>query len=107
LCIALCFERFALSAGYEFVSVLHKAGGLAPLRIGCRVVPDKPEVYYSPDIVLSAVEPSTAELLELSRLSTFGGKLVYAASRNRQYHTWVAQERKDPRSMPLKRAFVR
>eukprot|EP00884_Botryococcus_braunii_P014175 jgi/Botrbrau1/22759/Bobra.0132s0090.2 len=93
-------------AGYEYVSVLHKAGGLAPLRVGCRLVPDKEEVYF-PDILLSAVEPSTADLLELSRLSGFNGKLQYFPSRNRQYHTWMGYERKDPRSMPLKRAFVR
>lgn len=62
---------------------------------------------YSPDILLSAVEPSTAELLELSRLSGFNGKLQYFPSRNRQFHTWMGYERKDPRSMPLKRAFVR
>ena len=58
--------------------------------------------------LLSAVEPPTAALLELARLAPFGaGRISYAPSRNRQAHAYAVTERRDARSLPLKRVFIR
>ncbi|EIE18073.1 hypothetical protein COCSUDRAFT_26470 [Coccomyxa subellipsoidea C-169] len=97
-----------LRAGYESVSVLSKHGGLAPLRIGFwrQKAPGKPPGYV-PDALLCAVEPPAAQLLELSRLAAFGEGLTYAPSRNRQCHLYAVTQRRDPRSLALKRVFVR
>jgi hypothetical protein len=98
----------ACAAGYDSVSVLSKHGGLAPLRIGFwrQAAPGKPPAYM-PDALLSAVEPLAAQLLELPRLYEFGEGLTYAPSRNRQCHMYAVTERKDARSLALKRVFVR
>ncbi|CAL8465869.1 g5405 [Coccomyxa elongata] len=97
-----------LDAGYESVSVLSKHGGLAPLRIGFwrQKAPGKPPGYI-PDALLCAVEPVAAQLLELSRLAAFGEGLTYAPSRNRQCHLYTVTQRRDSRSLALKRVFVR
>lgn len=97
-----------VAAGYESVSVLSKHGGLAPLRVGFwrQAAPGKQPVYV-PDALLSAVEPLAAQLLELPRLCGFGEGLTYAPSRNRQCHMYAMTERKDARSLALKRVFVR
>lgn len=90
------------------MSVLSKHGGLAPLRIGFwrQKAPGKPPGYV-PDALLCAVEPLAAQLLELSRLAAFGDGLTYAPSRNRQCHLYAVTQRRDPRSLALKRVFVR
>lgn len=90
------------------MSVLSKHGGLAPLRVGFwrEKAPGKPAGYI-PDALLCAVEPVTAQLLELSRLAAFGEGLTYAPSRNRQCHLYAVTQRRDPRSLALKRVFVR
>ncbi|GLI66556.1 hypothetical protein VaNZ11_010441, partial [Volvox africanus] len=72
------------------------------------------------DTFMSAVEPITATLLELSSLSAAasggggggggaggGSGLMYRPSRNRQWHLYTAVERRDARSAPLRRLFVR
>lgn len=90
------------------MSVLSKHGGLAPLRIGFwrQKAPGKPPGYI-PDALLCAVEPVAAQLLELSRLAAFGEGLTYAPSRNRQCHLYTVTQRRDHRSLALKRVFVR
>jgi len=118
------------AAGYEAVSVLVKPrggsefggrGGLAassrnrsaavavaPLRVGLVRPRGDPSEPLTPDPLLSAVEPPTAALLELARLAPFGaGRISYAPSRNRQAHAYAVTERRDARSLPLKRVFIR
>jgi hypothetical protein len=97
-------------AGYESVSVLTKRGALAPLRIGFWRAPERgPDAAdaYAPDVLLSAVEPTAAQLLELARLAKFGPGLAYSPSRNRQCHMYAVTERRGARSLALKRVFVR
>lgn len=97
-------------AGYESVSVLTKRGALAPLRIGfwrgAERGADAADAY-APDVLLSAVEPTAAQLLELARLAKFGPGLAYSPSRNRQCHMYAVTERRGARSLALKRVFVR
>lgn len=62
---------------------------------------------FVPAVLLSAVEPPAADILELKKLSTFSGKIVYHASRNRQCHTYAMTERRDSRSLALRRVFSR
>ena len=97
------------------MSVLTKRGALAPLRIGFwrsaapaadAAAADKAAVYV-PDPLLSAVEPTAAQLLELARLAKFGPGLAYSPSRNRQCHMYAVSERRGARSLALKRVFVR
>jgi hypothetical protein len=90
------------------VSVLSKHGGVAPLRIGLwrQKAPGK-QPSFVPDALLCAAEPLAAQLLELRRLHGFGEGLMYAPSRNRQCHMYTVTERKDARSLALKRVFVR
>jgi pyruvate/2-oxoglutarate dehydrogenase complex dihydrolipoamide acyltransferase (E2) component len=122
------------AAGYEAVSVLVKPRGgsefgggmmmggggsaatkgrsaavaVAPLRVGLVRPRGDPSEPLTPDPLLSAVEPPTAALLELARLAPFGaGRISYAASRNRQAHAYAVTERRDARSLPLKRVFIR
>ncbi|KAK9805253.1 hypothetical protein WJX72_008860 [[Myrmecia] bisecta] len=93
-------------AGYDSVSVLSKRGRSAPLRTGFWRSADKP-LSYSPDVLLRSVEPIGAQLLELRKLSGLGGRLTHRASRNRQCHSYVVMERPNPRSLALKRVFLR
>ena len=120
------------AAGYEAVSVLVKPRGngefgggvgggayssrrgrsaavaVAPLRVGLVRPRGDPSEPLTPDPLLSAVEPPTAALLELARLAPFGaGRISYAPSRNRQAHAYAVTERRDARSLPLKRVFIR
>jgi hypothetical protein len=62
---------------------------------------------YIPNVLLSAVEPPAADILELRKLSAFSGTVVYHASRNRQCHTYAVTERRDARSQALRRVFSR
>ena len=62
---------------------------------------------FSPDVMLGAVEPFGAQLLELQKLSGFGDQIRYAPTRNRQCHIYVITERLNARSAPLKRVFLR
>lgn len=62
---------------------------------------------YSPDDMLSAVEPFGSQLLELQKLSGFEGRIQYTPTRNRQCHIYVITERLNARSAPLKRVFLR
>ena len=64
-------------------------------------------VNFTPDVMLSAVEPFGAQLLELQKLSGFQGQVQYAPTRNRQCHIYVITERPNARSVPLKRVFLR
>ncbi|KAG2445384.1 hypothetical protein HXX76_000006 [Chlamydomonas incerta] len=162
--------------GFGAVSVLAQGTTAAPLRLGWRWVPASASASpaastpsaaaaatipadggaYQPDSFMSAVEPITANLLELSSLAAAaavgggggggaaaggsaaaasggrsgmppagpsapaggggsaaaavigpGGGLVYRPSRNRQWHLYTAVERRDARSAPLRRLFVR
>ena len=85
------------------MSVLSRRGSLLPLRIGFW----QEDNGYCPDVLLSAVEPPSADLLELRKLQGFGAKVVYHASRNRQCHTYSVTERRDARSLALLRVFSR
>lgn len=106
-------EPRLLAAGYEAVSVLTKVGlAVAPLRVGLwrRHTPGPdgaPRPGYWPDPLLCAVEPPTAHLLDLARLAPLGPRIAYAPSRNRQAHTYAVTERRDARSLALRRVFVR
>ena len=62
---------------------------------------------FSPDVMLGAVEPFGAQLLELQKLSGFQGQIQYSPTRNRQCHIYVITERLNARSPPLKRVFLR
>ena len=88
------------------MSILSRRGRLSPLRVGFWRV-DGASSRYVPDVLLSAVEPSGAEILELRRLAGYGGQLAYSASRNRQCHTYAVTERRDTRSLALWRVFLR
>ena len=115
-------------AGYETVSVLTKKKRLAPLRICLRRVQSitapapaaqasalehatsnssaTASEVFQPDVLLCGVEPFVGELLELQKLSGFKGSM-YAPSRNRQCHTFTVLEKRDARSLTLKRVFIR
>ena len=90
-------------AGYEAVSVLSRRGKLLPMRVGFY----REGSSFVPDVLLSAVEPPAADILELKKLSAFSSKIVYHASRNRQCHTYAMTERRDARSLALRRVFSR
>lgn len=93
--------------------MLTKRGRLTPLRIGFwrrhEILLDpavSPSQLYRPDVLLCAVEPQVATMLELQKLSKFSN-LVYSPSRNRQCHTFTVLEKRDTRSLTLKRVFLR
>lgn len=73
---------------------------------GSGAVPSGP-LSFVPDAMLGAVEPFGAQLLELQKLSGFGGQIRYVPTRNRQCHIYVMTERLNARSAPLKRVFLR
>lgn len=85
------------------MSVLSRRGRLLPVRVGFWRVEDQ----YEADVLLSAVEPASAHTLELTKLHGCAGKAVYHASRNRQCHTYALTERRDARSLALRRVFSR
>ncbi len=53
------------------------------------------------------MEPAAAHLLELPKLSASGPGFQYAPSRNRQCHMYAVTQKRDVRSLALKRVFVR
>lgn len=59
------------------------------------------------DPFLCAVEPAAAHLLELPKLAASGPGFQYAPSRNRQCHMYAVTQKRDARSLALKRVFVR
>ncbi len=85
------------------MSVLSRHGRLLPLRIGFWRVDNE----FRPDPLLCAVEPPMATMLELRKLSSYGYKVTYSASINRQCHTYAVTERRDARSHALHRVFTR
>lgn len=85
------------------MSVLSRRGLLVPLRIGL----EYEDGAYIPNPTLTAVEPPASRILELGKLRGFPGRLMYHASRNRQCHTYAVTERRDARSLALKRVFSR
>ena len=89
--------------GYTSVSVLSRHGRLLPLRIGYW----REGQVYRPDPLLCAVEPPMANVLELKKLASYGHKVTYSASINRQCHTYAVTERRDARSHALHRVFTR
>ena len=91
------------TAGYTSVSVLSRHGRVLPLRIGFW----RSGQTYKPDPLLCAVEPPMADILELKKLSGYGHKVTYSASMNRQCHTYAITERRDARSLTLRRVFTR
>lgn len=91
------------TAGYDAISVLSRRGKMVPMRVGFY----RDAEAFVPNVLLSAVEPPAADVLELKKLSAFSGKVVYHASRNRQCHTYALTERRDTRSLALKRVFSR
>ncbi|KAG2485379.1 hypothetical protein HYH03_015868 [Edaphochlamys debaryana] len=125
--------------GFAAVSAIAPSSSAGPLRLGWRWVPSAAvadaaaaaaateDGSYQPDSFMSAVEPITGSLLELSSLSGAAsgaasgpagqpgpaagpagqGGLMYRPSRNRQWHLYTAVERRDARSAPLRRLFVR
>ncbi|GIM14328.1 hypothetical protein Vretimale_17213, partial [Volvox reticuliferus] len=127
--------------GFSSVSFLAPGSTACPLRLGWRWIPAAAAAAaaatpmaavpadgtFQPDTFMSAVEPITATLLELSSLSAAasgggggggggggaaagaggGSGLMYRPSRNRQWHLYTAVERRDARSAPLRRLFVR
>ena len=62
---------------------------------------------FGPDVLLAAVEPFGAEVLELQKLDGFRGRIGYSPTRNRQCHMYTITERPNARSAPLKRVFLR
>ncbi|PSC75189.1 acetyl-carboxylase 1-like [Micractinium conductrix] len=93
-----------VAAGFSAVSVMSKRGKLAPLRTVFYL--DQAGQQFSLDPVMGLVEPPMAATLELQRLRAFD-QVAYASSRNRQWHIYTVMERKDARSLALKRVFVR
>ena len=89
------------------MSVLSKRGDVAPLRIGFWREGKGADAQYVPNVLLSTVEPIAADLLEVKRLASFGDRLTYAPSRNRQSHMYSITERRDARSLALRRVFLR
>lgn len=90
-------------AGYSSVSVMSRHGRLLPLRIGFW----RKGNAYEPVPLLCAVEPPMADMLELKKLSAYGHKVTYSPSMNRQCHTYAITERRDARSLALRRVFTR
>ena len=62
---------------------------------------------FGPDVLLAAVEPFGAQVLELQKLNGFRGRVGYSPTRNRQCHMYTITERPNARSAPLKRVFLR
>lgn len=62
---------------------------------------------FVPDVLLAAVEPFGAQVLELQKLDGFRGKIGYSPTRNRQCHMYTIVERPNQRSAPLKRVLLR
>lgn len=62
---------------------------------------------FGPDVLLAAVEPFGAQVLELQKLDGFRGRIGYSPTRNRQCHMYTITERPNARSAPLKRVFLR
>jgi len=89
--------------GYTSVSVLSRHGRLLPLRIGYW----RDGEAFRPDPLLCAVEPPMANVLELKKLRSYGHKVTYSASINRQCHTYAVTEHRDARSHALHRVFTR
>ena len=92
--------------GFERRPPKHRSGSGAGAGEGPGALPMGP-LSFSPDVILSAVEPFGAQLLELQKLSGFLGQIQYAPTRNRQCHIYVITERLNARSAPLKRVFLR
>ena len=100
------------------MSVLTNMTRLSPVRIGLWYSPPvgstlsspraapPPAALYVPDKLLCAVEPQVAAMLELQKLVSFRD-LVNSPSRNRQCHTFTVLEKRDARSLTLKRVFLR
>ena len=65
-----------------------------------------PPSLSAPPQVSSLVEPPMAAMLELCKLSGFH-RVAYAPSRNRQWVVATVAERKDARSLTLRRVFLR
>lgn len=85
------------------MSVLTSRGRLTPLRVGFTL--DTATERYVLDPLLRAVEPPTAALLDLPKLSSAAA--TYHPSRNRQTHLYVVNERANAQSIALKRLFLR
>ncbi len=62
---------------------------------------------FGPDVLLAAVEPFGAQVLELQKLDGFRGRIGYSPTRNRQCHMYTITERPNAHSAPLKRVFLR
>ena len=62
---------------------------------------------FGPDVLLAAVEPFGAQVLELQKFDGFRGRTGYSPTRNRQCHMYTITERPNARSAPLKRVFLR
>ena len=62
---------------------------------------------FGPDVLLAAVEPFGAQVLELQKLDGYRGRIGYSPTRNRQCHMYTITERPNARSAPLKRVFLR
>ena len=84
----------------------HRPGSGSGSVAGPGALPMGPLSFW-PDVMLSAVEPFCAQLLELQKLSGFAGQIRYNPTRNRQCHVYVITERLNARSAPLNRAFLR
>jgi len=92
-------------AGFDTVSVMGRgdAGKRAPERIVMRY--DVAAASFAPFGVAKFMEPSTADYLEVDRLSSFDD-VSYTSSRNRQWHLFAAREQK-PRMLAISRVFAR
>ena len=94
-----------VDAGYETVSFMARgdAGKRAPERIVMHY--DVASAAFVPFGVAKFMEPSTADYLEVSKLSSFDD-MSYTSSRNRQWHLFAAREQK-PRMLAVNRVFAR
>lgn len=91
-------------SGFESVSVLSKRGHLSPLRTVLYL--SKETGQYNLEPVMSLVEPPTASALELQKMISFPDA-IYSTSRNRQWHIYSVNERKNSQSAALTRVFLR
>ena len=76
---------------------------MLPLRVGFRQSGNE----YLVDPLLCAVEPPMADMLELSKLASYGHRVTYSPSINRQCHTYAITEQADPRAYAIHRVFSR
>ena len=90
-------------AGYDTVSFMSKGDKQAPERIVMLL--DVSTSLFTTAGVAKVLEPTTADSLEVSKLSSFND-VSYTSSRNRQWHLFAVREQR-PRMLSVNRVFAR